>query len=124
MASFANNRGIPHSGSSGMSAVGPDVCWTPVGDHRVPIPYMNVGKTTDTKDGPTTVTVEGHMPMVRGAKFARSTGDEPGSGGGVVSGTTASECEFMTYSFDVKIEGRNVCRLGDALFHNKKNTAG
>ena len=26
----------------------------------------------------------------------------------------------MMYSFDVKFEGKNVCRLGDPLFHNKK----
>jgi len=24
----------------------------------------------------------------------------------------------------VKFEGKNVCRLGDPLFHNKKNTMG
>ena len=33
-------------------------------------------------------------------------------------------CEFMMYSFDVKFEGKNVCRLGDPLFHNKKNIMG
>jgi hypothetical protein len=34
------------------------------------------------------------------------------------------ECEFMMYSFDVKFEGNNVCRMGDPLFHNKKNIMG
>jgi hypothetical protein len=33
-------------------------------------------------------------------------------------------CEFMTYSFDVKFEGKNVCRLADTLFHNEKNAMG
>jgi hypothetical protein len=28
------------------------------------------------------------------------------------------------YSFDVKFEGKNVCRLGDPLWHNKKNILG
>jgi hypothetical protein len=32
--------------------------------------------------------------------------------------------EFMLYSFDVKFDGKNVCRLGDMLFHNSKNTVG
>ena len=50
--------------------------------------------------------------------------DEPGSLGGVVSGTVKGVCEFLIYSFDVKFEGRNVCRLGDQLYHNKKNTLG
>jgi hypothetical protein len=30
-------------------------------------------------------------------------------------------CEFLMYSFDVKFEGKGVCRLGDPLWHNKKN---
>jgi hypothetical protein len=43
---------------------------------------------------------------------------------GVISGRFKAECEFMLYSFDVKFEGRNVCRLGDPLFHNAKNIMG
>jgi hypothetical protein len=30
----------------------------------------------------------------------------------------------MMYSFDVKLEGKNACRLGDPLFHNAKNGMG
>jgi len=41
-----------------------------------------------------------------------------------VSGVFKGECEFMLYSFDVKFEGKNVCRLGDPMFHNKKNIMG
>ncbi len=62
--------------------------------------------------------------MVKGAKYSISTGDEAGVLKGVISSTTKGECEFMLYSADVKIEGRNVCRLGDPLFHNKKNIMG
>jgi hypothetical protein len=65
------------------------------------------------------------MPMVKGAIYTVSSGDEAGTaGGGVVSGKTKGECEFMMYSFDVKFEGKNVCRLADPLFHNKKNIMG
>jgi hypothetical protein len=41
-----------------------------------------------------------------------------------VSGVNLGAAEFMLYSFDVKLEGKNVCRLGDMLFHNKKNIPG
>jgi len=41
-----------------------------------------------------------------------------------VSGVVAGEAEFSMYSFDVKLEGRNACRLGDPLLHNKKNAVG
>jgi hypothetical protein len=38
--------------------------------------------------------------------------------------STQGPSEFMLYSFDVKFEGKNVCRLGNPLFHNKKNIMG
>jgi uncharacterized protein DUF4150 len=124
MPAFSNGRGIAHGGSNGQSIVMPDVCKTPSPGGPVPIPYPNVGRSLDASGGPTTVTIDGKMPMVKGAKYAQSTGDEAGSAGGVMSGVTKGECEFMMYSFDVKIEGKNVCRLGDPLFHNKKNIMG
>jgi len=121
---FSNSRGVAHKGSGGMSIVFPDVCKTPTPGGPVPIPYPNIGKSSDTSKGPKSVKTDGKMPMVKGAKYSMSTGDEAGSVGGIISGTTKGECEFMMYSFDVKFEGKNVCRLGDPLFHNKKNIMG
>ena len=122
---FVNSRGIVHKGSGGMSPVFPDVCKTPSPGGPIPIPYPNIGKSSDTSSGPTKVKTDGQMPMVKGAKYMMSTGDEAGSaGGGVVSNSIKGECEFMMYSFDVKFEGKNVCRMGDPLFHNKKNIMG
>ncbi|MDH5415216.1 MAG: DUF4150 domain-containing protein [Flavobacteriaceae bacterium] len=122
---FANCRGVDHKGSGGMSPVFPDVCKTPAPPAGpIPIPYPNIGKSSDTSKGPKKVKVDGKMPMTKGAKYSMSTGDEVGSIGGIVSGKIKGECEYMMYSFDVKFEGKNVCRLGDPLFHNKKNIMG
>ena len=121
---FANSRGIAHKGSGGLSIAFPDVCKTPSPAGPIPIPYPNIGKASDTTKGPKNVKTDGKMPMVKGAKYSMSTGDEAGSAGGVISGKIKGECEFMMYSFDVKFEGKNVCRLGDPLFHNKKNIVG
>lgn len=121
---FANTRGISHKGSGGMSMVFPDVCKTPVGSAVVPIPYPNIGQATDTSKGPKTVLTDGKMPMVKGAQYSKSSGDEAGVQKGVISSDQKGVCEFMMYSFDVKFEGKNVCRLGDPLFHNKKNIMG
>jgi len=122
---FANGRGIVHAGSGGMSTVLPDVCKTPSPGGPVPIPYPNIGKASDTSKGPKSIVINGNMPMAKGAQYSTSTGDEAGTaGGGVASGSTKGPSEFMMYSFDVKFEGKNVCRLGDPLFHNKKNTMG
>jgi hypothetical protein len=121
---FANMRGVAHKGSGGMSMVFPDVCKTPTPAGPIPIPYPNIGKSSDTTGGPTSVTCDGQMPMVKGATYMMSAGDEAGSVGGVMSGVFKGECEFMMYSFDIKIDGKNACRLGDPLFHNKKNIMG
>jgi hypothetical protein len=121
---FANSRGITHTGSGGMSIVFPDVCNVPTAAGPVPIPFPNIGQATDTTGGPTTVMCDGEMPMVKGATYCKSSGDEAGTAGGVVSGVNLDVAEFLLYSFDVKLEGKNVCRLGDSLFHNNKNIAG
>jgi len=121
---FSNTRGIAHKGSGGMSMVFPDVCKTPVGSAVVPIPYPNIGKSSDTSKGPKSVVTDGQMPMVKEAQYSMSSGDEAGSLKGVISSDQKGVCEFMMYSFDVKFEGKNVCRLGDPLFHNKKNIMG
>lgn len=121
---FANGLAIVHQNSGGESAVFPDVCLTPAPGGMAPIPYTNTGYYYDTAKGPTTVKLDGCMPNAKGAVYRQSYGDEPGTGGGVVSGVNRDVAEFIQYSFDVKLEGRNACRLGDRLQHNKKNTVG
>jgi hypothetical protein len=121
---FANSRGVSHAGSGGQSPIFPDVCKTPTPAGPVPIPYPNIGQASDTSSGPTTVTSDGQMPMTQDAKYSTSSGDEAGSAMGVISSKTKGVCEFMMYSFDIKFEGKNVCRLADPLFHNDKNGMG
>jgi hypothetical protein len=121
---FADMLGIAHKGSGGMSTIFPDVCKTPTPGGPVPIPYPNIGQSSNTSSGPTTVTTDGQMPMTKDANYMMSSGDEAGSAGGVMSGKIKGKCEFMMYSFDVKFEGKNVCRLADPLFHNEKNGMG
>ncbi len=121
---FVNSRGIAHKGSGGMSIVFPDACKTPTPGGPVPIPYPNIGKSSDTTNGPKKVTTDGEMPNVKGSNYSTTTGDEPGTVGGVLSSCNKGVTEFILYSFNVKFEGRNVCRLGDPLFHNKKNIIG
>ncbi|MCH9687927.1 MAG: DUF4150 domain-containing protein [Deltaproteobacteria bacterium] len=121
---FANCRGIAHAGSGGMSIAFPDVCKTPSPAGPVPIPYPNIARSADTADGPATVKCDGKMPMVKGATYSKSSGDEAGTAGGVASSVNRDVAEFMLYSFNVKMDGKNVCRLGDPMFHNKKNIVG
>lgn len=119
-----NIQGFAHKGSGGMSLVFPDVCKTPTPGGPVPIPYPNLGKSSDTSQGSKKVKADGQMIMNKGAKYMMSTGDEPGTVGGVLSSTFKQNCEFLMYSFNVMVEGKNVCRMGDPLWHNKKNICG
>ena len=67
---------------------------------------------------------DGQRTVVKGAKYSMTSGDEACSAGGVVSGKIKGEAEWILYSFDVKFEGKNVCRTPDMMTHNAKNAAG
>jgi hypothetical protein len=121
---FANGRGIAHETSNGMSVVFPDVCNTPSSAGPVPIPYPNIGKSSDTFKGTRSVVVDGSSAMIEGAQYRTTHGDDAGVAGGLMSGSNMGPAEFMTSSFDVKLEGKGTCRLGDMLFHNRKNAMG
>jgi hypothetical protein len=54
--------------------------------------------------------------------FSKTSGDEAGDKKGVSSGTTAAKAEFVSFSFDVSVEGKGVVRANDLMVHNNKNT--
>lgn len=117
-----NGQTAVHETSDGVLNTYPDVCMTPVGSTIVPVPYGNTAFSKDTASGSRTVTVDGNSIMLKDAMFSKSTGDEPGTARGIRSGTTASIARFINYSFDVMVEGRNVCRRSDPMISNKGNT--
>lgn len=101
----------------------PDVCKTPSPGGPVPIPYPNIATEQDLSKGTTTVKADGgNMCANFGSEFFKSTGDEAGTVGGVASSTFIKEATWITYSFDVKLEGKGACRLTDKMFHNHQNT--
>ena len=88
----------------------------------MPIPYSNTAVSKDTSKGSTSVLVDGNPLMLKDSVFSKSIGDEPGSIKGVGSGTIGDVAKFTNYSFDVMVEGRNVCRRLDPMTSNKGNT--
>jgi uncharacterized Zn-binding protein involved in type VI secretion len=118
-----NMRTVVHASSGGIATAFPDVCKTPSPAGPIPIPYPNIAKSGDTADGSKDVKIDGNPIMLQGSNFATSTGDEAGTaGGGIVSNTTKGKAEFINYSFDVKIEGKSVPRLGDMMLQNKMSS--
>ncbi|NMC74698.1 MAG: DUF4150 domain-containing protein [Geobacteraceae bacterium] len=117
-----NGQTTVHETSDGVLNTCPDICLTPMGATIVPVPYSNTAFSRDTVNGSRTVTVDGNQIMLKDSVFSRSTGDEPGIARGVTSGTTGSVARFVNYSFDVLVEGRNVCRRLDPMISNNGNT--
>lgn len=116
---------LVHKGSNGISmATIPDVCKTPSPGGPIPIPYPNISQSATLDKGTTTVKADGGMMIaIKGSEFSLSNGDNPGVAGGVKSSTYMKESTWILYSFDVKMDGSNVCRLSDKKFQNHENTA-
>lgn len=115
---IVNMLTVVHKGSNGMSISFPDVCKTPTPAGPVPIPYPNIAKSSDVMSGSSTVKMDGGMIMNKGSNMMMSTGDEAGAAMGVVSNRIKGKAEFVNYSFDVKVDGKNVCRLTDPAQSN------
>lgn len=117
-----NGITLCHKGSGGVSHnTLPDVCKTP--PFGVPVAYENEAYSADLVKGTTSVFADGgNMIANMGSQFARSVFDEPGSMGGIISGTNKAETDWITHSFDVFFEGKPACRLTDKLFMNHGNT--
>jgi hypothetical protein len=117
---------LAHKGCSGITKCTlPDVCKTPSPGGPVPIPYpVIISMASTLQDGTTTVKVDGGNPAaIKGSKYGSCNGDEAGTAGGVKSSTNMKEATWILYSFDVKLDGKNACRLSDKMMMNKENTA-
>lgn len=120
---LVNGLGLTYQGTVGISAATlPDVCKTPSPAGPVPIPYPNIASQSSLKNGTSTVKAHGEMIAVKGSQYGTSNGDEAGTAGGVKSSVNMKATDWITYSFDVKMDGQNACRHTDKKFHNNQNT--
>jgi uncharacterized Zn-binding protein involved in type VI secretion len=114
------------AGSKGTAAATlPNVCKMP----GPPAPFVltplpNIAKSSINLQGGTkTVKIEGKSVAIRGATFG-STGDiaSKATGGGLVSANTHGPAKFVAPgSMNVKLEGKAVHLLGDAMTNNNSN---
>ncbi len=121
---IVNKLTVVHKSSNGMVNFMPDVCLTPAPPAPpVPVPYPNIAMSQDTDQGSKTFKADGNPIMLQKSVFSKSTGDEAGSVGGVGSGVIKGKAEFINYSFDVMVEGKNVPRLGDLMLGKHRSSA-
>ena len=117
--------GLVHKGSMHLAkSTAPDVCKTPSPGGPVPVPYpVIISQSSDLANGTSTVTADGgQMIAIKGCEYSLCTGDEAGTAGGVVSSTFKKEAKFILFSFNVKMDGANACRLSDKMTMNHQNT--
>lgn len=117
-----NFMSVVHKSSNGVAIAFPDVCKTPTPAGPIPIPYPNIAMSSDTAKGTKKVKCDGQSTCTKDSNFKMSTGDEPGSVGGIISSKIKGKAEFVLFSFDVKFEGKNAARGFDLMLHNDKNT--
>lgn len=120
-----NGLGLCHQKSDGfvMSTI-PDICKTPAGSTMIPLPYVITGYSKDLANGSSSVKADGGASCaIVGSEFAKTTGDEPGSGGGMTSGTVGGKATWLSWSPNVLIEGKNACRLTDKMLMNQGNAS-
>ncbi|PCE33260.1 hypothetical protein BZL54_05975 [Burkholderia ubonensis subsp. mesacidophila] len=113
---IVNKLTIVHQQSDGsVTSAGPDFCKTPGAGV---VPYVNTAFSRDLVNGSRSVKANGVPAALKESEFRPSYGNEPGVGGGVISGVNRGWAKFTNYSFDVRIESRNAARLSDPMMMN------
>ena len=87
---------VVHQASTGMVQTQTDVCKTPSPGGPVPVPYPNIAMSAQTANGSMTVKCDGCPIMLKNSFFSISSGDEPGSLGGVISGVIKGKVKYMS----------------------------
>lgn len=99
----------------------PDVCKTPSPAGPVPIPYPNIAMVNQASGTTKKVKVAGKPAVTKKSKISRSSGDEAGSAGGVVSNVNMNQVTYKKGSSKVKFEGQPVEHLTAMTGHNGSN---
>ncbi|NTX40937.1 DUF4150 domain-containing protein [Myxococcus sp. CA033] len=116
---YANGRSIIHKGSGNThTSAAPDVCKVPTPGGPVPTPFVNSAQDSMLINGSTSVTINGHPVALVDSELSSSSGDEPGTAGGLISSKFKGKMAWGSGSVDVRIEGKGVVRHLDVTLHN------
>ena len=96
----------------------PDVCLVPSAPGPIPTPFPNTGACCDAQGTVDTVLVQNKETIVETSTIPMSSGDEAGTGGGVVSGVFLGPVKWKTASAKVYAKGKRVALHGGVTSHN------
>ncbi|HJZ85615.1 MAG TPA: DUF4150 domain-containing protein [Polyangia bacterium] len=107
----------------GQSFAFPDVCKTPAPPGPpLPLPYPNIAMLTDSSETSSKVKICNKKAVHKSSEVTRTSADEPGVAGGVVSSKDMGETKWKQGSSKVKIEGKDAVHLVCAAGHNGTNS--
>ena len=113
---------IPVSTKAGGTCLGfPDVCLVPSAPSPIPTPFPNNAQCSDAQGTIDAVLVQNKEVLVETSSIPMSSGDEAGTGGGVMSGTFMGVVKFKTASSKIYAKGKRVILLGAVTAHNGDN---
>ncbi len=99
----------------------PDVCWTPIGDKKIPLPYAITHTMATAQQCSRNVFFNGKAAYLHANSYVDNvTGDEPGVDGGVVTGVNMKVSHSQQHSPTVYINGKPMVRTADTVLMNTK----
>ena len=121
---FANGRSVScKSGVDKVIAAFPDVALSPPSPPAgpIPIPYPLFSKASDTTSGTKKVKINKKEAMTDKSQYKKSMGDEAATksfGQGVITHCLGGKVKFISFSMDVKLEGKKAVRHLDMTTSN------
>jgi len=122
---MARYEGARKTGQAIVVCTTPDVCKTPMGNSTPPVPYQITANFSDSTSVSPNVRFGGDPAFILDQSIiTKVTGDEPGTAGGVKSGTNVNIVEPVEASGTVRVNKKRVVRHNDACRMNNGNTMG
>ncbi|AKJ08381.1 Hypothetical protein AA314_10007 [Archangium gephyra] len=84
----------------------------------MPTPFVNTAQDSMLAKGSKKTEIEGNPVVLSSSELSTSSGDEPGTAGGLISSKFKGKLTWSGSSTDVKIEGKGVVRFLDPTLHN------
>ena len=103
----------------------PDICKTPMGPSAPPIPYSVIGEFSQaTNESPNVKAHSEQVILHNRSVIPTVIGDEPGTAGGIKSGTCGKKVETKTASKTYFANGTATVQVGCEVWMNNRNTIG
>lgn len=99
----------------------PDVCLTPMGSAKVPVPYISTGFFGDAVKTSKKVRMNGKQAFTTHSRIKKTTGTEPGVDKGVTSSGHIGPAKISKGSESINIEGHQSTRADDSTELNLKD---